>query len=119
VTTATRSSREVEGAAQKIVLKTDRNCDYASRIVRSAPENHRNFCRKNPNNPYVRQIIYKLQKLGLNNLNTDSRASQLPENATSALVSFMRLSARFSMAEDAEAPRIRSQTVPRMSEKSR
>lgn len=24
---------------------------------RSAPENHQNFCRKNPNNPYVRQII--------------------------------------------------------------
>jgi peptide-methionine (S)-S-oxide reductase len=34
---------------------------------RSAPENHQNFCRKNPNNPYVRQIILpKLQKLGLN-----------------------------------------------------
>ena len=33
---------------------------------RSAPENHQNFCRKNPNNPYVRQIILpKLQKLGL------------------------------------------------------
>jgi peptide-methionine (S)-S-oxide reductase len=34
---------------------------------RPAPENHQNFCRKNPNNPYVRQIIQpKLQKLGLN-----------------------------------------------------
>jgi peptide-methionine (S)-S-oxide reductase len=34
---------------------------------RSAPEKHQNFCRKNPNNPYVRQIILpKLQKLGLN-----------------------------------------------------
>jgi peptide-methionine (S)-S-oxide reductase len=34
---------------------------------RPAPENHQNFCRKNPNNPYVRQIILpKLQKLGLN-----------------------------------------------------
>ncbi len=33
---------------------------------RPAPENHQNFCRKNPNNPYVRQIIEpKLQKLGL------------------------------------------------------
>jgi methionine-S-sulfoxide reductase len=33
---------------------------------RPAPENHQNFCRKNPNNPYVRQIIQpKLQKLGL------------------------------------------------------
>ena len=34
---------------------------------RPAPERHQNFCRKNPNNPYVRQIILpKLQKLGLN-----------------------------------------------------
>jgi peptide-methionine (S)-S-oxide reductase len=33
---------------------------------RPAPENHQNFCRKNPNNPYVRQIIVpKLQKLGM------------------------------------------------------
>jgi methionine-S-sulfoxide reductase len=35
---------------------------------RPAPEKHQNFCRKNPNNPYVRQIIEpKLKKLGLNN----------------------------------------------------
>jgi peptide-methionine (S)-S-oxide reductase len=34
---------------------------------RPASENHQNFCRKNPNNAYVRQIILpKLQKLGLN-----------------------------------------------------
>lgn len=33
---------------------------------RAAPEHHQNFCRKNPNNPYVRQIILpKLKKLGL------------------------------------------------------
>ncbi len=33
---------------------------------RSAPEKHQNFCRKNPNNPYVQQIIDpKLHKLGL------------------------------------------------------
>src|SRR6266850_2121020 len=33
---------------------------------RPAPENHQNFCRKNPNNPYVQQIIKpKLKKLGL------------------------------------------------------
>ena len=33
---------------------------------RPAPENHQNFCRKNPNNPYVQQIIEpKLKKLGL------------------------------------------------------
>jgi peptide-methionine (S)-S-oxide reductase len=32
---------------------------------RPAPESHQNFCRKNPNNPYVRQTIDpKLQKLG-------------------------------------------------------
>jgi peptide-methionine (S)-S-oxide reductase len=35
-------------------------------IISPAPENHQNFCRKNPNNPYVRRIIEpKLQKLGL------------------------------------------------------
>jgi peptide-methionine (S)-S-oxide reductase len=33
---------------------------------RPAPESHQNFCQKNPNNPYVRQIIEpKLGKLGL------------------------------------------------------
>jgi len=33
---------------------------------RPAPENHQNFCRKNPNNPYVRQVVDpKLKKLGL------------------------------------------------------
>jgi peptide-methionine (S)-S-oxide reductase len=33
---------------------------------RPAPEKHQNFCRKNPNNPYVQQIIEpKLKKLGL------------------------------------------------------
>ena len=33
---------------------------------RPAPENHQNFCRKNPNYPYVRQMIEpKLEKLGL------------------------------------------------------
>jgi peptide-methionine (S)-S-oxide reductase len=32
---------------------------------RAAPEHHQNFCRKNPNNPYVQQIILpKLHKLG-------------------------------------------------------
>jgi peptide-methionine (S)-S-oxide reductase len=34
---------------------------------RAAPERHQNFCRKNPGNPYVQQIILpKLKKLGLN-----------------------------------------------------
>ncbi len=33
---------------------------------RPAPENHQNFCRKNPNNPYVREVVLpKLQKLTL------------------------------------------------------
>jgi peptide-methionine (S)-S-oxide reductase len=33
---------------------------------RPAPENHQNFCRKNPGNSYVRQVIEpKLKKLGL------------------------------------------------------
>jgi peptide-methionine (S)-S-oxide reductase len=33
---------------------------------RPAPENHQNFCRKNPGNPYVREVIEpKLKKLGL------------------------------------------------------
>ena len=33
---------------------------------RAAPENHQNFCRKNPNNAYVREVVApKLQKLGL------------------------------------------------------
>ncbi|MBO0695605.1 MAG: peptide-methionine (S)-S-oxide reductase [Verrucomicrobia bacterium] len=33
---------------------------------RAAPEKHQNFCRKNPSNPYVRQIIDpKLKKLGM------------------------------------------------------
>jgi len=32
----------------------------------AAPEYHQNFCRKNPNNPYVRQwVAPKLKKLGL------------------------------------------------------
>lgn len=32
---------------------------------RAAPEHHQNFCRKNPSNPYVQQIILpKLHKLG-------------------------------------------------------
>jgi peptide-methionine (S)-S-oxide reductase len=33
---------------------------------RTAPENHQNFCRKNPNNRYVQQVVEpKLKKLGL------------------------------------------------------
>ena len=33
---------------------------------RPAPENHQNFCRRHPNNPYVREVVVpKLEKLGL------------------------------------------------------
>jgi peptide-methionine (S)-S-oxide reductase len=33
---------------------------------RAAPENHQNFCRKNPNNSYVQEVVEpKLKKLGL------------------------------------------------------
>ncbi|HZS19265.1 MAG TPA: peptide-methionine (S)-S-oxide reductase [Candidatus Udaeobacter sp.] len=33
---------------------------------RAAPENHQNFCRKNPNHPYVQEVVEpKLKKLGL------------------------------------------------------
>jgi peptide-methionine (S)-S-oxide reductase len=41
---------------------------------RAAPENHQNFCRKNPNNSYVQQIIEpKLKKLGLKKPQAASR----------------------------------------------
>jgi peptide-methionine (S)-S-oxide reductase len=41
---------------------------------RAAPENHQNFCRKNPNNPYVQQVIEpKLKKLGLKKSQAASR----------------------------------------------
>ena len=41
---------------------------------RAAPENHQNFCRKNPSNPYVQQVIEpKLKKLGLKKSQAASR----------------------------------------------
>jgi peptide-methionine (S)-S-oxide reductase len=53
--------------AQKSYSKPIATAITRAGSFRSAPENHQNFCRKNPNNPYVRQIILpKLQKLGLN-----------------------------------------------------
>jgi peptide-methionine (S)-S-oxide reductase len=60
-------------AAQRLKPQVQKFCSkpIATEITqagsfRAAPENHQNFCRKNPNNPYVRQIIEpKLKKLGL------------------------------------------------------
>ena len=41
---------------------------------RAASENHQNFCRKNPSNPYVQQVIEpKLKKLGLKKSQAASR----------------------------------------------
>ena len=41
---------------------------------RAAPENHQNFCRKNPNNPYVQGVVEpKLKKLGLKKSQAASR----------------------------------------------
>ena len=41
---------------------------------RAAPENHQNFCRKNPNNSYVQQVVEpKLKKLGLKKSQAASR----------------------------------------------
>jgi len=41
---------------------------------RPAPESHQNFCRKNPNNSYVQQVIEpKLKKLGLKKSQAASR----------------------------------------------
>jgi peptide-methionine (S)-S-oxide reductase len=41
---------------------------------RAAPENHQNFCRKNPTNPYVQQVVEpKLKKLGLKKSQAASR----------------------------------------------
>jgi len=53
--------------AQKLYSKPIATKIAQASSFRPAPENHQNFCRKNPNNPYVRQVILpKLGKLGLN-----------------------------------------------------
>jgi peptide-methionine (S)-S-oxide reductase len=67
------ADEQQRAAAEKSKVQTQKS--YSKPIVteitragsfRPAPENHQNFCRKNPNNPYVRQIIDpKLKKLGL------------------------------------------------------
>src|SRR5438046_10718816 len=60
------AAEKSKGQAQKSYSKPIATEITRAGSFRSAPENHQNFCRKNPNNPYVRQIIEpKLQKLGL------------------------------------------------------
>ncbi len=62
-------------AAEKSKAQLEKSGAYSKPIAteitraasfRPAPENHQNFCRRNPNNPYVREVVVpKLQKLGL------------------------------------------------------
>ena len=60
------AAEKSKGQAQKSFSKPIATEITGATSFRPAPENHQNFCRKNPNNPYVRQIIQpKLQKLGL------------------------------------------------------
>jgi peptide-methionine (S)-S-oxide reductase len=60
------AAEKSKGQAQKSFSKPIATEITHATSFRRAPENHQNFCRKNPNNPYVRQIIQpKLQKLGL------------------------------------------------------
>jgi peptide-methionine (S)-S-oxide reductase len=60
------AAEKSKGQAQKSFSKPIATEITGATSFRPAPENHQNFCRKNPNNPYVRQIIDpKLQKLGL------------------------------------------------------
>jgi peptide-methionine (S)-S-oxide reductase len=68
-------------AAQKLKARVQKF--YSKPIVteitqagsfRAAPENHQNFCRKNPNNPYVQEVVEpKLKKLGLKKSQAASR----------------------------------------------
>src|SRR5437899_8574474 len=60
------TAKKSKGQAQRSYSKPIATDITRAASFRPAPENHQNFCRKNPNNPYVRQIIEpKLQKLGL------------------------------------------------------
>ncbi len=64
-----------QAAAEKSKVSLGKSGKYASPIATEispaatftrADEHHQNFCRKNPNNPYVRQyMVPKLEKLGL------------------------------------------------------
>jgi peptide-methionine (S)-S-oxide reductase len=60
------SAEKSKAQAQKSFSKPIATEITRAGSFRPAPEHHQNFCRKNPNNPYVRQIIEpKLKKLGL------------------------------------------------------
>jgi peptide-methionine (S)-S-oxide reductase len=60
------AAEKSKGQAQKSYSKPIATEITRAGSFRPAPENHQNFCRKNPNNPYVQQIIEpKLKKLGL------------------------------------------------------
>jgi peptide-methionine (S)-S-oxide reductase len=60
------AAEKSKAQAQKLYSKPIATEITRAASFRSAPENHQNFCRKNPTNPYVRQIILpKLEKLGL------------------------------------------------------
>jgi peptide-methionine (S)-S-oxide reductase len=62
------AAEESKAKVQKLISKPIAIEIIRAGSFRPAAENHQNFCRKNPNNPYVRQIIEpKLKKLGLNN----------------------------------------------------
>jgi peptide-methionine (S)-S-oxide reductase len=61
------AAEKSKAQAQKLYSKPIATKIAQASSFRPAPENHQNFCRKNPNNPYVRQVILpKLGKLGLN-----------------------------------------------------
>jgi peptide-methionine (S)-S-oxide reductase len=60
------AAQRLKGQVQKFYSKPIATEITRSGSFRPAPENHQNFCRKNPNNPYVREVVLpKLQKLGL------------------------------------------------------
>ena len=60
------AAEKSKAQAQKLFSKPIATEITRGGSFRPAPEHHQNFCRKNPNNPYVRQIIEpKLKKLGL------------------------------------------------------
>jgi methionine-S-sulfoxide reductase len=51
------AAEKSKAQAQKSFLKPIATEITRAGSFRPAPENHQNFCRKNPHNPYVRQII--------------------------------------------------------------
>lgn len=60
------AAEKSKAKAQKSFSKPIATEIAQAKSFRAAPEHHQNFCRKNPNNPYVQQVILpKLHKLGL------------------------------------------------------